>query len=91
MKYKGRAVSSNLALFSLAALAASVTLEDPAVAPLEKQKEEQSYYVRLGSLSAKLRTRAYHHSLVKVRMVKQTAQDALFQLGQVIELVRSTL
>uniref|UniRef100_A0ABM5FRJ8 Perilipin n=1 Tax=Pogona vitticeps TaxID=103695 RepID=A0ABM5FRJ8_9SAUR len=74
----------------LAALAASVALEDPDVAPLEKQKEEQSYYVRLGSLSAKLRTRAYHHSLMKVRIVKQAAQEALFQLGQVIELIKYT-
>ncbi|KAJ7335087.1 hypothetical protein JRQ81_013028, partial [Phrynocephalus forsythii] len=74
----------------LAALAASVSLDDPEVAPLEKQKKEQGYYVRLGSLSAKLRTRAYYHSLLKVRMVKQAVQDALFQLGQVIALIKYT-
>ena len=74
----------------LAALAASVSLDDPEVAPLEKQKKEQGYYVRLGSLSAKLRTRAYYHSLLKVRMVKQSVQDALFQLGQVIALIKYT-
>ncbi|KAM6475000.1 perilipin-3-like isoform 2-T2 [Liasis olivaceus] len=74
----------------LAAIAASAGLEGSGVAPLEKQKEEQSYYVRLGSLSTKLRSRAYHHSLAKVRMIKQSAQQALFQLEQIIYLLKYT-
>uniref|UniRef100_A0A670Y5S8 Perilipin n=1 Tax=Pseudonaja textilis TaxID=8673 RepID=A0A670Y5S8_PSETE len=49
-------------------------------ASLEKQKEEPSYYRRLGSLSIKLCSRAYHHSLIKLKL---RAQQTLFQLEQV--------
>ncbi|XP_077345251.1 perilipin-3-like isoform X4 [Lithobates pipiens] len=41
------------------------TVEGFEVAPLQQQKEQQSYYVRLGSLSSRIRHRAYQHSLGK--------------------------
>ncbi|XP_062984518.1 perilipin-3-like [Elgaria multicarinata webbii] len=72
----------------LAALAASVTFDESDVAPLEVQKVQQSYYVRLGSLTAKLRTRAYQHSLEKLQKVKRTAQDILFHLEQTMFMIK---
>uniref|UniRef100_A0A670Y5P1 Perilipin n=1 Tax=Pseudonaja textilis TaxID=8673 RepID=A0A670Y5P1_PSETE len=53
---------------------------------LEKQKEEPSYYRRLGSLSIKLCSRAYHHSLIKLKL---RAQQTLFQLEQLFYLMES--
>ncbi|XP_061457793.1 uncharacterized protein LOC133372749 [Rhineura floridana] len=69
----------------LAELATSV--EGFEIATVEQQKAERSYFVRLGSLSAKLRHRAYQHSLDKLRNTKQSTQDALTQLHQTIELM----
>ncbi|XP_054837211.1 perilipin-3-like isoform X2 [Eublepharis macularius] len=69
----------------LVELAASVECSE--LATVEQQKEQQSYFVRLGSLSSKLRHRAYQHSLGKLRTVKQGTQDSLVQLHQVIELM----
>uniref|UniRef100_A0A670Z3S2 Perilipin n=1 Tax=Pseudonaja textilis TaxID=8673 RepID=A0A670Z3S2_PSETE len=57
----------------------------------ESQKEQKSYFVRLGSLSSKLRHRAFQHSLVKLKKAKQGTQDSLSQLHQTIELVRRNL
>ncbi|KAG9480531.1 hypothetical protein GDO78_012150 [Eleutherodactylus coqui] len=65
----------------LSQLAASVEGFD--VATLQQQKEQQSYYVRLGSLSSRLRHRAYQHSLGKMETVKQSVhggQEKLHQL-----------
>ncbi|XP_044161214.1 perilipin-3-like isoform X2 [Bufo gargarizans] len=59
------------------------TVEGFEVAPLQQQKEQQSYYVRLGSLSSRLRHRAYQHSLGKMETVKQSVhggQEKLHQL-----------
>ncbi|KAJ1085250.1 hypothetical protein NDU88_005383 [Pleurodeles waltl] len=69
----------------LAQLAASV--EGFEVATLQQQKEQQSYFVRLGSLSTKLRHRAYQHSLGKVRHARQNTQEALSQLQQTVDLI----
>ncbi|XP_053157405.1 perilipin-3-like isoform X2 [Hemicordylus capensis] len=69
----------------LAKLATSV--EGFEMATVEQQKQQQSYFVRLGSLSTKLRHRAYQHSLKKLRDSKQRTQDSLAQLHQVIELI----
>ncbi|XP_030074058.1 perilipin-3 isoform X2 [Microcaecilia unicolor] len=69
----------------LAALASSV--EGFEGASLQQQKSEQSYFVRLGSLSSKVRHRAYQHSLGKVRHARQTTQEALSQLHQTIDLI----
>ncbi|XP_053145083.1 perilipin-3-like isoform X2 [Hemicordylus capensis] len=73
----------------LAALATSVDPEDSGVSPSGIQKQPHGYYVRLGSLSAKLRNRAYQHSLGKLQNVKQSTQVILPQLQQAIELMES--
>ncbi|XP_053145081.1 perilipin-3-like isoform X1 [Hemicordylus capensis] len=74
----------------LAALATSVDPEDSGVSPSGIQKQPHGYYVRLGSLSAKLRNRAYQHSLGKLQNVKQSTQVILPQLQQAIELIANT-
>ncbi|XP_042334277.1 perilipin-3-like isoform X2 [Sceloporus undulatus] len=71
----------------LATLATSVEGFD--MATVEQQKAQGSYFVRLGSLSAKLRHRAYQHSLAKLKDAKQGTQDALARLHQTIELIES--
>uniref|UniRef100_A0A674JLH8 Perilipin n=1 Tax=Terrapene triunguis TaxID=2587831 RepID=A0A674JLH8_9SAUR len=57
------------------------------LASVEQQRQPKSYYVRLGSLSTKLRQRAYQHSLGKVKQVGQSTKEALFQLQQTIDLI----
>uniref|UniRef100_A0A452GRP7 Perilipin n=1 Tax=Gopherus agassizii TaxID=38772 RepID=A0A452GRP7_9SAUR len=69
----------------LAKLATSV--EGFEMASVEQQKQQQSYFVRLGSLSSKLRHRAYQHALGKLRHAQQSTQEALSQLHQTIELI----
>lgn len=71
-------------LFSSAELATSI--KEDGVAPPQQQKQ-QSYLVRLGSLSSKLRHRAYQHSLNKMRNTRQSIQEALSQLHETIHLV----
>ncbi|KAM4708424.1 perilipin-3-like isoform 1-T2 [Discoglossus pictus] len=71
----------------LAQLAASV--EGFEVAPMHQQKAQQSYFIRLGSLSTRVRHRAYQHSLGKVRSARVSAQEALTQLHQTIDLIES--
>uniref|UniRef100_A0A8C9KAI0 Perilipin-5 n=1 Tax=Panthera tigris altaica TaxID=74533 RepID=A0A8C9KAI0_PANTA len=71
----------------LAALAAEA--EGPEVGSVEEQRRRQGYFVRLGSLSARLRHLAYEHSLGKLRQKKHHAQDTLAQLQETLELVRS--
>ncbi|XP_040273801.1 perilipin-3-like isoform X2 [Bufo bufo] len=58
------------------------TVEGFEVAPLQQQKEQQSYYVRLGSLSSRLRHRAYQHSLGKMETVKQSVHGGPEKLHQ---------
>lgn len=43
--------------------------------------------MRLGSLSERLRRRAYAHSLGKLQLTRQRAQEALLQLAQALSLV----
>ncbi|XP_015682801.1 perilipin-3-like [Protobothrops mucrosquamatus] len=69
----------------LAQLATSV--EGFEAGTVEQQKEQKSYFVRLGSLSSKLRHRAFQHSLAKLKKAKQGTQDTLSQLHQTIELI----
>ncbi|XP_053154392.1 perilipin-3-like [Hemicordylus capensis] len=56
-------------------------------ASAKDQKQQQSYFVRLGSLSNKVRHRAYLHSLDKLRLLKENTQDTLSQLQLVINLI----
>ncbi|XP_043576907.1 perilipin-3-like isoform X2 [Chiloscyllium plagiosum] len=65
----------------LAKLATSV--EGFEVAPAQTQ----SYYVRLGSLSSKIRHRAYQHSVSKMQKARQTSQDIMAQLHNTVDLI----
>lgn len=56
---------------------------------VEDQRRQQGYFVRLGSLSARIRHLAYEHSLGKLRQSKHRAQDTLAQLQETLELVRA--
>nr|XP_056723615.1 perilipin-3-like [Euleptes europaea] len=50
---------------------------------------KQSYFIRLGSLSTKVRHRAYMHSLSKLHLLKESTQNILLQLQLVINLVEN--
>ncbi|XP_030792841.1 perilipin-5 isoform X3 [Rhinopithecus roxellana] len=69
----------------LAALAAEA--EGPEVGSVEDQRRQQGYFVRLGSLSARIRHLAYEHSLGKLRQSKHRAQDTLAQLQETLDLI----
>ncbi|XP_013360645.1 PREDICTED: perilipin-5 [Chinchilla lanigera] len=69
----------------LAALAAEA--EGPEVGSVEEQRRQQGYFVRLGSLSARIRHLAYEHSLGKLRQSKHRTQDTLAQLQETLELI----
>ncbi|XP_077777558.1 perilipin-3-like [Podarcis muralis] len=70
----------------LATLAAAV--EEPETSSsVEKQRQQRSYYVRLGSLSNRVRQRAYQHTLGKLRQTKQKMQETLSQLQQAMDLI----
>ncbi|NWQ83320.1 PLIN3 protein, partial [Columbina picui] len=71
----------------LGKLAAAV--EGSGMASVEEQKQQRSYFVRLGSLSNKIRRRAYRHSLTKLQHVKQRTQDTLSRLQLAIKLIES--
>ncbi|XP_038633254.1 perilipin-3-like [Scyliorhinus canicula] len=68
----------------LAKLATSV--EGFEVAPAQ----QQSYYVRLGSLSSKIRHRAYQHSISKMQKARQSSQDIMAQLHNTMDLIELT-
>ncbi|NXK89506.1 PLIN3 protein, partial [Formicarius rufipectus] len=53
----------------------------------EQQKQQQSYFVRLGSLSTKLQHRALQHSLAKLQSARHSSQDLLGQLQRALDLV----
>ncbi|NP_001070816.1 perilipin-5 [Mus musculus] len=70
----------------LAVLAAEA--EGPEVGTVEEQRQQQGYFVRLGSLSARLRHLAYEHSLGKLRQSKHRTQEMLAQLQETLELIQ---
>ncbi|NXX98198.1 PLIN2 protein, partial [Centropus bengalensis] len=49
--------------------------------------QKPSYYIRLGSLSSKVRTRAYQQALNKVRDAKQKSQETISQLHHTVNLI----
>ncbi|XP_006864534.1 PREDICTED: perilipin-2 [Chrysochloris asiatica] len=49
--------------------------------------QKPSYYVRLGSLSTKLRSRAYEQTLSRVKDAKQKSQDTISQLHSTVTLI----
>ncbi|XP_057242741.1 perilipin-3-like [Malurus melanocephalus] len=53
----------------------------------EQQKQKQSYFVRLGSLSSKVQHRALQHSLGKLQSARQSSQELLAQLQSTLDLV----
>ncbi|NXY15298.1 PLIN2 protein, partial [Atrichornis clamosus] len=53
----------------------------------EVEVQKPSYYVRLGSLSSKVRTRAYQQALNKVRDAKQKSQETISQLHYTVSLI----
>ncbi|KAG6939614.1 perilipin 3, partial [Chelydra serpentina] len=59
-------------------------LEGAEVSSAQPQ-ERRSYFVRLGSLSTKLRQRAYRYSLNKMRCTSQSIREALSQLHQTMD------
>ncbi|NXG71497.1 PLIN3 protein, partial [Baryphthengus martii] len=67
----------------------ATTVEGLGLASVEEQKERQSYFVRLGSLSSKARRRAYQLSLSKLQRVKQSTQETLSRLQTAINLIES--
>ncbi|KFR04833.1 Perilipin-3, partial [Nipponia nippon] len=67
----------------------ATAVEGFGMASVEEQKQQRSYFVRLGSLSNKVRHRAYQHSLNKLERVKQSTQDTLSRLQQAIKLIES--
>uniref|UniRef100_A0ACB8F2W1 Uncharacterized protein n=2 Tax=Sphaerodactylus townsendi TaxID=933632 RepID=A0ACB8F2W1_9SAUR len=50
---------------------------------------QKSYFIRLGSLSTKVRHRAYLHSLSKLHHLKESTQNILLQLQLVINLIET--
>ncbi|KAM9215368.1 perilipin-3-like [Leptosomus discolor] len=64
------------------AAAASVEVATPA-----RQRRRQSCFVRVGSLSAKLRHRALQRSLGELQRARHSAQRVLAQLHRLIELI----
>uniref|UniRef100_A0A8C9L6M0 Perilipin n=1 Tax=Pavo cristatus TaxID=9049 RepID=A0A8C9L6M0_PAVCR len=67
----------------------ATAVEGFGMASVEEQKQQQSYFVRLGSLSKKVRHRAYQLSLNKLQHVKQSTQNTLSQLQLAINLIES--
>ncbi|XP_071374957.1 perilipin-2 [Centroberyx affinis] len=50
-------------------------------------KKQPSYYVRLGSLSTKLRRRAYSRALAKIQDAKQHSLESISQLNYTVDLI----
>ncbi|NXC46819.1 PLIN3 protein, partial [Penelope pileata] len=67
----------------------ATAVEGLGMASVEEQKQQQSYFVRLGSLSNKVRHRAYRLSVIKLQHVKQSTQNTLSQLQLAISLIES--
>lgn len=78
----------NLSTLSFCATALIATSsEDSDMASLQQQRQEQNYFIRLGSLSERLRNHAYEHSLGKLRNARQSAHEAMQQLMHALSLV----
>ncbi|XP_005533009.2 PREDICTED: perilipin-3-like [Pseudopodoces humilis] len=57
--------------------------------PLEQQREQRRYFVRLGSLSEELRLFAHLHATARIQQVWQGMQGALAQLRCILELIEA--
>ncbi|NWZ10059.1 PLIN3 protein, partial [Agelaius phoeniceus] len=67
----------------------ATTVQGFGVASVEEQKRQRSYFVRLGSLSGRVRHRAYQHSLAKLQGFRHHTQDPLSRLQLAIKLIES--
>ncbi|NWI77652.1 PLIN3 protein, partial [Dryoscopus gambensis] len=67
----------------------ATTVQGFGMASVEEQKRQRSYFVRLGSLSGRVRHRAYHHSLAKLQGIRHHTQDSLSRLQLAIKLIES--
>ncbi|NXB70997.1 PLIN3 protein, partial [Donacobius atricapilla] len=67
----------------------ATTVQGFGVASVEEQRRQQSYFVRLGSLSGRVRRRAYQHSLAKLQGFRHRTQDTLSRLQLAIKLIES--
>ncbi|NWV44104.1 PLIN3 protein, partial [Grantiella picta] len=67
----------------------AATVQGFGVASVEEQKQQQSYFVRLGSLSGRVRHRAYQLSLAKLQGIRHRSQDSLSRLQLAIKLIES--
>ncbi|KFO63915.1 Perilipin-3, partial [Corvus brachyrhynchos] len=67
----------------------ATTVQGFGVASVEEQKRQRSYFVRLGSLSGRVRHRAYQHSLAKLQGIRHRTQDTLSRLQLAIKLIES--
>ncbi|XP_023795737.1 perilipin-3-like isoform X3 [Cyanistes caeruleus] len=57
--------------------------------PLEQQREQRRYFVRLGSLSEELRLLAHLHATARIQQVWQGMQRPLAQLHCILELIEA--
>ncbi|NXB65619.1 PLIN3 protein, partial [Struthidea cinerea] len=67
----------------------ATTVQGFGMASVEEQKQQRSYFVRLGSLSGRVRHRAYQHSLAKLQGIRHHTQDTLSRLQLAIKLIES--
>ncbi|KAL7880157.1 hypothetical protein SRHO_G00024110 [Serrasalmus rhombeus] len=56
----------------------------------DSDTDEPSYYVRLGSLSTKLRQRAYQKAVTKVHDAKKRSQESISQLNHAMDMIEYT-
>ncbi|NXF99097.1 PLIN3 protein, partial [Sakesphorus luctuosus] len=67
----------------------AVAVEGVGMASVEEQRRQRSYFVRLGSLSGRVRHRAHQHSLRKLQGIRHRTQDTLSRLQRAIKLIES--
>ncbi|XP_056368352.1 perilipin-3-like [Oenanthe melanoleuca] len=67
----------------------ATTVQGFGVASLEEQRRQRSYFVRLGSLSGRLRLRAHQHALARLQGLRNSTQDTLARLQLAIQLIES--
>ncbi|XP_016376934.1 perilipin-2 [Sinocyclocheilus rhinocerous] len=79
------------------ALSTSETLLEQYLPETEEERESEvknsdplSYYVRLGSLSSKVRDRAYQRAVDKVRNAIKRSQESISQLNHTMDLIEYT-
>ncbi|MFT7806321.1 perilipin-2 isoform X2 [Arapaima gigas] len=79
--------SENLVDQYLPLTAEELEKEAKMVQGFEAGSQKPSYYVRLGSLSDKLRRRAYQQAIDKVRDTKQRSQESISKLHHTVDLI----